>query len=72
MDILLVIVALINIISIIFLIISLMRLRIYLRQVTLEESKYTLIFGFIDLKIYIYSYILFTLLYGAFLWIIIL
>lgn len=71
MDILYILVITVNIISILFLLVSLKRLRTYMRFISLKESKYTLVFGFVDMKIYVYTYVFFVFLYGTLLWFII-
>lgn len=68
MEIMFIIVIAVNTLSILFLLISLWRLRTYLRKNSLEESKYTLLFGFIRLEGYVYAYTVCTIAYGAFLW----
>lgn len=59
-----------NAVSIIFLIFSLIKLRGVLKFLTLEENNYTLLFGFIGVRMYIYLYVLSILLLSLFLWII--
>ncbi len=62
-------VIIINAISIIFLLMNLMRLRTYLLRNSFDESKYTLLFGFVHIKAYIYLYAIFVLIFGTFLWV---
>lgn len=59
-----------NAVSIIFLIISLIKLRGVLKFLTLEENNYTLLFGFIGVRMYVYVYILSIIALSLFLWII--
>lgn len=68
MNILFIIVALINIISLLFLILGLRRLRRYSQQMALEESQYTRMFGHVDLRTWMYAYVFFVILYGSLLW----
>ena len=48
---------------------NLMRLRTYLLRNSFDESKYTLLFGFVHIKAYIYLYAIFVLIFGTFLWV---
>lgn len=59
-----------NAISLILLVVSLVKLRGTLKFLTLEESGYTLLFGFVGVKTYVYCYILCILLFSVFLWVI--
>jgi|GEM_PF-2527806 len=59
-----------NGISIIFLIISLIKLRGVLKFLTLEENNYTLLFGFVGVRMYIYLYAASIILLSIFLWLI--
>lgn len=72
MNILFVIVALVNAVSILFLVLTLRRLRKYSHQMLLEESQYTRMFGRVDLGAWLYGYVFFVLFYGVVLWFIIL
>ncbi len=57
-----------NGISLIFLIISLVKLRGVLKFLTLEENNYTLLFGFVGVRMYIYLYAISTVSLSIFLW----
>lgn len=57
-----------NLLSIVFLIVSLRKLRNILRLLTLEESHYTLLFGWIGARTLANFYILTILGLSAFLW----
>ncbi len=61
----------INAVSILFLLITLSRLRNYVRRNAFEESKYTLLFGFVPLEGYIYAYVISVLAIGMFFWFIV-
>ena len=54
-----------NILSLLFLAIALKRIANYSRQITLEENRYTLMFGCIDLKLWLYLYAFFVILFGG-------
>ncbi len=57
-----------NAVSFIFLIISLIKLRGVLKFLTLEENNYTLLFGFVGVRMYIYLYVISVVLLSVFLW----
>ncbi len=57
-----------NAVSLIFLIISLIKLRGVLKFLTLEENNYTLLFGFVGVRMYIYLYVISIVLLSVFLW----
>ncbi len=61
----------INAVSILYLLITLTRLRNYIIKNSFEETKYTLLFGFVPLESYIYAYVVSVVAYGMFLWYII-
>jgi hypothetical protein len=63
-----IIVLLINAISLLFLIFGLRRLKHYSRQMALEESQYTRMFGHVDLRTWVYAYVFFVIFYGTLLW----
>lgn len=57
-----------NGVSLIFLIISLVKLRGVLKFLTLEENNYTLLFGFVGVRMYIYLYAISIISLSVFLW----
>ena len=59
-----------NALSIIFFIISLKKLRRVLKFLALEESSYTLLFGYIGVRTYMYMYALSILVFAVLLWLI--
>lgn len=61
----------INVLSILFLILTLSRLRKYVSKNAFQESKYTLLFGFVPLEGYIYAYVISVLAFGMFFWFIV-
>lgn len=61
-------VIIINVVSVLYLMLNLLRLRNYLIRNTFEESKYTLLFGFVRIEAYIYAYVICVLVFGTFLW----
>ncbi len=58
----------INVVSILFLLVTLSRLRTYVKKNAFEESKYTLLFGFVRLDGYVYAYVISVIAYGMFFW----
>lgn len=62
----------INAISVLYLLVTLTRLRNYVTRNCFEESKYTLLFGFVPLQAYVYGYVIMVIAYGMFLWYIVL
>lgn len=49
-----------DVFSLLFLAIALARVRKYMRKNFFEESRHTLVFGFLHLKMYVYAYIFFV------------
>lgn len=59
-----------NALSIIFFIITVTKLRRLLKFLTLEESSYTLLFGYIGVRTYVYMYAFSILTFAVLLWLI--
>lgn len=58
----------VNAVSVLFMILTLSRLRNYVKKNAFEESRYTLLFGFIPLEGYVYAYVISVLAFGMFFW----